>query len=76
MSADLVRMVHADPRLSRDPLAAMINAENAYRMLPLIIRSSGEYYRLQRLYPNATRLLRRLAAEMGKAHMGEWNGQL
>jgi hypothetical protein len=79
MASDaLISMLKVDPTLSRDPLTKEIlkNPDSAYRMLPLVIRSSNEYARLQRMYPGAARELRKLALEMGKAHRGQYNGQL
>ena len=78
MSDALVAMLRADPVLSRDPLAKWLlqHPDSIYRMLPLVIRSANEYARLQRMHPDAARELRKLALEMGKAHRGEYNGQL
>jgi len=77
-SPALRRLVMSDNVLARDPLTHWLrdNPEYIDRVLPVIIRSSLEYERLQRAYPQAARELRRLALQNGRAKLGEYNGQL
>lgn len=81
MASDaLLRMLRVDPMFQSHPTTKWLleNPTEIERVLPTLIKSAGEYARLQRMYPGAARELGKLAYEMGKAHRdrGNYNGQL
>jgi hypothetical protein len=77
ISSALLTIVQQDEILGRDPLTVWLrdHPEQIDRVLPVIVRSTGEWLRLMRQYPNAGAPLRRLAREVGLHKMGQYDGR-
>jgi hypothetical protein len=76
-SRALVHVVETDVVLALDPLTAWLRTRplEIPRVLPVIVKSTGEFMRLIQKYPEAARELRILAREVGKHRMGFYDGR-
>ena len=76
-SKALVHVVETDVVLALDPLTEWLKTRplEIPRVLPVIIKSTGEFMRLIQKYPDAARELRILAREVGKHRMGFYDGR-
>ena len=76
-SRALVHLVKTDKRLAQDPLTIWLRAHPLQipLVLPVIVKSTGEFLRLMREYPEASRELRILARQVGEYRLGHYEGR-
>jgi len=76
-SAALTHVVQTDERLAADPLTLWLreHPEQIPLVLPVIVRSTGEFQRLAQQYPAARRELMKLAKQVGMGKAGFYDGR-
>ena len=76
-SPALLHIVNTDARLAADPLTIWLreHPEQVPLVLPVIVRSVGEFQRLMKQYPLARNELMRLAREVGLHRGGHYDGR-
>jgi hypothetical protein len=76
-SPALVSLVQTDTALAKDPLTLWLrdHPEQIPLVLPVIVRSTGEFLRLMKQYPGARRELYFLARQVGMHKMGHYDGR-
>jgi len=76
-SAALTHIVQTDATLAQDPLTLWLreHPEQILLVLPVIVRSTGEFQRLMQQYPAARRELLLLAKQVGMGRMGHYDGR-